>query len=116
MRKAKKGRKTGLFILLCIGVFLASFIGSVIFKLAWQDPRMKKYTVTWSEDIGTVYTDLSYGNGSANKFDLYLPADQGKNPTDLSSIFMQEVLPREIRVRMPVCCSGYALRDTLRQV
>ncbi len=63
---------------MCIGVFLISFIGSVIFKLTCQDPRMKKYSVNWSDDVGTVYTDLSYGNEAANKFDLYLPADNEK--------------------------------------
>ncbi len=60
---------------MCIGVFLISFIGSVIFKLTYQDPRMKEYSVNWNDDVGTVYTDLSYGREAANKFDLYLPAD-----------------------------------------
>ncbi len=36
---------------------------------------MKEYSVNWSDDVGTVYTDLSYGSEAANKFDLYLPAD-----------------------------------------
>lgn len=112
MSKAKKGRKTGLFILLCIGVFLASFIGSAIFKLAWQDPRMKKYSVTWSEDIGTVYTDLSYGNGSANKFDLYLPADQGKESYGLvvylhAGGFTTGDKSEDARMLQWLCSKGY---------
>lgn len=112
MSKAKKGRKTGLFILLCIGVFLASFIGSAIFKLAWQDPRIKKYSVTWSEDIGTVYTDLSYGNGSANKFDLYLPADQGKESYGLvvylhAGGFTTGDKSEDARMLQWLCSKGY---------
>lgn len=31
-----------------------------------------------TDEIGTVYKDLSYGEGDANKFDLYVPADGGK--------------------------------------
>ncbi len=39
------------------------------------DPFHGKYTVKWDESVGTVYADLSYGEGAANKFDLYVPAD-----------------------------------------
>lgn len=74
----KKGNRRGMFILLCILVFIVAFIGSVIFKLKYTSPKMKKYTVEWSDKIGTVHTDLSYGDKPANKFDLYLPADDTK--------------------------------------
>lgn len=72
----KKGR--GMFIFICILVFLVSFTGSAIFKMTYVSPKMKKYTVEWSDKIGKTYTDLAYGDKSANKFDLYVPADNSK--------------------------------------
>lgn len=59
------------------GAFLAAFAASVLFKLK-HDPFGGRYTVAWDESVGTVCTDLSYGEGAANKFDLYLPADRSK--------------------------------------
>lgn len=74
----KKGNKTGMFILLCIGAFIVSFVGSVIFKMTYTSPELKKYSVDWNDEIGTIHTDIAYGEGEANKFDLYLPADNTK--------------------------------------
>lgn len=74
----KKGNKRGMFILLCIGVFIVSFVGSSIFKVTYTSPELKKYTVDWNDEIGTIYTDLAYGDSEANKFDLYVPADNTK--------------------------------------
>ena len=54
--------------------FLAAFIGSALLKTS-SDPTHGKYTVQWSDSVGKVYTDLSYGDDTANKFDLYVPAD-----------------------------------------
>ncbi|BCN31671.1 alpha/beta hydrolase [Anaeromicropila herbilytica] len=79
MRKdRKKGNKTGMFVLLCVGAFIISFVGSAIFKLTYTSPKMKKYSVDWSNKIGTIYSDIAYGDGKANKFDLYVPADNTK--------------------------------------
>lgn len=72
----KKGR--GMFVFICILAFIISFVGSVIFKMTYTSPKMKKYTVKWSDEIGKIYTDLSYGEKPANKFDLYVPADNIK--------------------------------------
>lgn len=74
----KKGNKRGMFILLCIGVFIVSFVGSAIFKVIYTSPELKKYTVDWNDEMGTIYTDIAYGDGEANKFDLYVPADHTK--------------------------------------
>ncbi|CAM3998178.1 alpha/beta hydrolase [Saccharibacillus endophyticus] len=74
----KKKHKTGLFILLCVGAFIVSFAGSAVLKLTYPAPALKKYTVDWNDETGTIRTDLSYGDGDANKFDLYLPADRSK--------------------------------------
>ncbi|MFS0751663.1 alpha/beta hydrolase [Oceanobacillus sp. 1P07AA] len=79
MRKDKKKRnKVGMFILLCVGAFIVSFAGSAIFKMTYTSPELKKYSVDWNEEIGTTYTDIAYGDGEANKFDLYVPADNTK--------------------------------------
>ncbi|WP_302558008.1 alpha/beta hydrolase [Holdemania filiformis] len=77
MSKANKGR--GLFIFLCIIAFLLSFVGSAIFKITYTPREMRKYTVKWSDEIGKAYPDLSYGEGAANKFDLYVPTDDSKD-------------------------------------
>ncbi len=73
MKKVKsKGRlKWGLIY---TAAFLAAFAGSALFKMKF-DPTHGKYTVQWSDAIGKVYADLSYGDGAANKFDLYVPAN-----------------------------------------
>lgn len=75
-KRKKKGRRTGMFVLLCVGAFLVSFCGSVVFKLNYKSPALQKYSVDWSKEIGMAYTDFAYGEGAANKFDLYVPADQ----------------------------------------
>ena len=68
----KKGRVMWGFIY--VVVFLTAFLASVVMKMT-ADPFHGKYTVKWDESVGTVYADLSYGEGAANKFDLYVPAD-----------------------------------------
>ncbi|WP_394514171.1 alpha/beta hydrolase [Priestia aryabhattai] len=79
MRKEKKkGNKVGMFILLCVGAFIVSFIGSAIFKTTYISPELKKYSVDWNDEIGSTYTDITYGDGEANKFDLYVPANNTK--------------------------------------
>ena len=83
----KKHNKRGLFVLLCIAAFLMSFIGSAIFKMSYTFLELAAYTVDWSEEIGTVYTDLSYGDEEANKFDLYVPADDTKGTYGLVVYF-----------------------------
>lgn len=79
MRKGKKkGNKVGMFILLCVGAFIVSFAGSAIFKMTYTSPELKKYSVDWNDEIGMTYTDIAYGDGEANKLDLYVPADNTK--------------------------------------
>lgn len=73
-----KTDKKGVFIAVCIGAFIASFAGSAAFKLKYTPKEMRKYKVKWDDSVGTVHTDFSYGEGAANKFDLYLPADNTK--------------------------------------
>lgn len=78
MNKAKRKGKV-MFGFICVIAFIVSFASSVIFKMTYTSPELKKYTVKWSDEIGKTYTDLSYGEKTANKFDLYVPADNTKD-------------------------------------
>jgi len=79
MRKdVKNKRHTGLFVLLCIGVFILSAGCSAVFKMVYTPLQLRKYSAAWNEKVGTVYSDFSYGEKPANKFDLYVPADHTK--------------------------------------
>lgn len=81
---AGKGMKTGTFVFLCIIIFIVTFIVSIVIKLRYTSPEMKRYSVQWSNEIGTVHTNLTYGEKPANKFDLYLPADGSKDTYGLA--------------------------------
>lgn len=59
-------------------IFLIVFAGSVLFKVTYQPAWTKEYKVEWSEAIGKVYRDIPYGDKEANTFDIYVPADTGK--------------------------------------
>lgn len=60
-----------------VSAFMASFVISAVAKMK-VDPFFGKYTAHWDSSMGTAYTDLSYGDGESNKFDLYVPADAGR--------------------------------------
>ena len=60
-----------------VGAFIVTFIVSAAIKLTYN-PLGKEYQVDWNDSVGTVYTDIPYGEGEANKFDLYVPADDTK--------------------------------------
>lgn len=64
--------------LLYATLFLLAFGGSALFKLAWN-PLAEKTAVEWDDTVGTVHRDLPYGEKESNTFDLYLPADGGKD-------------------------------------
>lgn len=72
----KKGR--GMFVFICIAAFIVSFGIGAVSKVAIKPSWAKKYSVQMTDEIGMVYKDISYGGGEANKFDLYVPADGGK--------------------------------------
>ncbi len=69
--------KTGKFVGLCILVFIVFFVIGIVSK-GIKGSWAKKYSVEWSDEIGTLYSDISYGDKEANKFDLYLPKDNTK--------------------------------------
>ena len=58
-------------ILVFVLAVIAGAASKAVIKPAWS----KQYAVQWSDEIGTRKSDLVYGEGAANKFDLYLPKD-----------------------------------------
>lgn len=62
-------------ILLFILAFGAGLVSRQVVKPAWTTT----YAVKWSDELGTLKTDLAYGDGEANKFDLYLPKEAGRD-------------------------------------
>lgn len=63
--------------LIYTGTFLLTFAGSIITKVS-ADPTSGEFSVNWNDSVGMVQKDLSYGDGPAQKFDLYLPADHDR--------------------------------------
>lgn len=76
--KAKKKRGKGMFTFICILVFILSMMIGIASKLLIKPSWTKEYSVKWSDELGTLHKDIAYGNGDANKFDLYLPKDNRK--------------------------------------
>lgn len=68
----------GRFILLCIGVFIASFAAGIGIKLSYKPTGYEKYNPKWTDDMGVIIKDVPYGKLPAEKFDIYLPADKSK--------------------------------------
>lgn len=75
--KNEKKRGSGAFVFACVLTFIAAFGAGIASKIAIKPAWAKKYSVELTDEIGRVHKDLSYGDGEANKFDLYVPADNG---------------------------------------
>ena len=73
----RKGEKKVLWVFLYVLIFLAVFALSAVFKITYN-PLNEKYSVDWNDSVGTMLTDLTYGEKEANTFDLYLPADNSR--------------------------------------
>ena len=58
-------------------VFILAFGAGMISK-GIQPSWAKQYSATWNDETGTLKSDIAYGEGDANKFDLYLPKDDSK--------------------------------------
>lgn len=78
MRVKKKESRKKMFVLVCILTLIVSFGIGIASKIAIKPAWSKDYSVNWSDEIGTLKTDIAYGEGEANKFDLYLPKDNTK--------------------------------------
>lgn len=81
MQKEKKVKAVPIEI--GILVFILAFAGGVVSKFAIKPSWAKKYSVQMTDEIGKVYKDISYGDGEANKFDLYVPANGSKESCGL---------------------------------
>lgn len=72
-----------MWVVLYIVAFFAVFVLSAVFKLM-HNPLDARYAVDWSDSVGTVHADLAYGEGEANRFDVYLPSNDGKESYGLA--------------------------------
>lgn len=77
-RKRREKKVRAVPVGMGIFVFAIAFLGGIISKFAVTPSWSKKYSVEWSDKIGTRENDIPYGDGAANKFDLYLPKDGTK--------------------------------------
>ncbi|HFI0634071.1 TPA: alpha/beta hydrolase fold domain-containing protein [Streptococcus suis] len=70
----RRRRFVGLSILVFVLAVLAGVASKGLIKPTWA----KNYSVEWTDKVGRTVTDLAYGEGEAQKFDLYLPADSSR--------------------------------------
>ncbi len=77
-KTVKEKRVKAVSIWMGILAFLLAFGAGVVSKFAITPGWSKDYSAKWSDELGTLKTDLPYGEGEANRFDLYLPKDGGK--------------------------------------
>ncbi len=80
MSKAKKVKRKGrvMWGFIYVFTFIAAFLGSILFKMK-HDPFGGEFKAEWNDSVGRVYTDIAYGEGEANKFDIYVPADDSRD-------------------------------------
>lgn len=74
-KEKKKGRRK--YRLIYVLSFIAAFILGIMSKTispSWA----KDYETEWNDSVGTLYSDIAYGEKEAQKFDLYLPKDSTK--------------------------------------
>lgn len=80
MSKEKKVKRKGrvMWGFIYVFTFIAAFLGSILFKMK-HDPFGGEFKAEWNDSVGRVYTDIAYGEGEANKFDIYVPADDSRD-------------------------------------
>ncbi len=110
MKERRKGKF--MFIFLCIFVFVCSLGIGIISKIVIQPDWPKRYSVEFTDEIGKVYKDISYGEEKANKFDLYLPADYSKKNYGLvvylhAGGFTQGDKEDDLKMLAWLCSKGY---------
>ena len=119
-KKEKKKRIVSIWV--CILIFIGAFFAGMISKVAIKPAWSTKYTATWSEELGTKITDISYGDEEANKFDLYLPKDSTKDTYGLviylhAGGFTSGDKADDKNMLAWLCSKGYVavgINDTLR--
>ena len=100
MRKQNKTEKKGriMWAFIYIFAFIVAFGGSIAFKMK-HDPFGGEFKVNWNDSVGKAYTDIAYGEGEANQFDIYVPADDLTDPapaTTFAHLDATTVLSRKI--------------------
>lgn len=78
-RTVKEKKVRAVPVWMGILVFLLAFGGGAASKAVIKPGWSKDYSVQWNDALGTLKADIPYGEGEANKFDLYLSADGGKS-------------------------------------
>ena len=91
MKNKEQGR--GIFVVISIVTFIISFGIGVVSKLVVKPSWAKKYSVRMSDETGKVYKDIPYGDGEANRFDLYVPAGGRKESISASPDLSPDVKP-----------------------
>ena len=79
MSKKKERKVRAVPIGLGVLIFVLAFGAGVVSKVAIKPAWAQQYAAAWSDELGTLKSDLPYGEGEANKFDLYLPKDGTKD-------------------------------------
>ena len=76
-KKKEKGKR---IVPIWVGVlvFVLAFVAGVMSKVLIKPSWSREYSVKWSDEIGMLKSDVSYGSGEANKFDLYLPKNDSR--------------------------------------
>ena len=72
-KKPGKGKWAVIYILTFVVALIAGVLSKQI-SPSWA----KDYSVKWTDEVGTAYKDLSYGDLPAKKYDIYVPADNTK--------------------------------------
>ena len=76
MSRDKKEKKVRIMpVGIGILIFLLAFGAGVVSKVAIKPSWAKDYSVKWSDEIGTLKSDLSYGDGAA-KYEYQSPTSR----------------------------------------
>ncbi len=110
--KTEKRKGRGMFVFICVTAFIVSFGLGAVSKFTVQPSWAKQYSVQLTDEIGTVYKDISYGDGEANKFDLYVPTDGSKESYGLviylhAGGFTQGDKSGDAEILSWLCSKGY---------
>lgn len=94
------------FVLTGAGTLFLGLVAGVASKFAIGPTWKNKYQVDWDDSVGRKVSDIPYGDGEANKLDLYLPETRRARATGLWSTCTREALPRVTRPTTRRCSSS----------
>ncbi len=95
-----------------IGAFVLALGVGAATKFLPQSWAKNYAAPEWNDSVGIVHTDLSYGEGEANKFDLYVPADSTKESYGLvvylhAGGFTSGDKKDDVKMLQWLCSKGY---------